>query len=392
MKDAIAKSDAITDAVMLWYSDRPIPLHRPVFEGNERKYLKDCVDSNFVSSAGANVAAFEEEVASFCGARYAVATVNGTAALHASLICCGVERDTEVLSQALTFVATANSIGYAGATPIFIDVDRDTLSMSPEALSSWLKTNTDKHGDRLINVNSGAEIRACLPMHTFGLPGRIEEISSICAEYGVPLIEDAAEALGSFVRDLHTGTFGIASTLSFNGNKIITTGGGGMVITNDASLAHRLRHITTTAKVKHTYEFFHDELGYNYRLPNLNASLGLAQMEVLHEILKIKAEIASNYRQLCLENNITYIDGLNGTNPNYWLNAIVLNDREERELVLKRTNKAGVMTRPIWNLMTDLPMYQGCQSDGLENSKWLVDRVVNLPSSVPESEFHRLTQ
>ena len=352
--------------------------------------MTKCIDSNFVSSVGAMVTEFEEQMAAFCGAKYAVATVNGTAALHTSLLVCGVERSTEVLSQALTFVATANAISYIGATPVFIDVDRDTLGMSPAALRAWLEANSETRDEVCVNINTGARISACVPMHTFGLPVRVEAIASVCDEYGIPLIEDAAESLGSYVGKEQTGTFGAAATFSFNGNKIITTGGGGMVLTNDPALAGRCKHLTTTAKRAHPYEFFHDDIGYNYRLPNLNAALGVAQMETLVETLEIKAEIAQGYKALCDDLNVRYLDGLEGTTPNYWLNGIQLEDRESRDTVLKLTNEAAVMTRPIWRLMTELPMYADCQHDGLKNSKWLVDRVINVPSSVPDSDFYRL--
>lgn len=371
------------------YESDFIPLHRPVFEANEREYLIDCIDSNFVSSVGRRVTEFEEVIAGFCGAKYAIATVNGTAALHSSLIVCGVERGTEVISQALTFVATANAIKYAGAEPVFIDVDRDTLGMSPTALQTWLETNAEMKKGSLINNKTGARISACVPMHTFGLPARIQAIADICREFGIPLIEDTAESLGSLAGGRHTGTFGAAAAFSFNGNKIITTGGGGMIITNDADLAQRVKHLTTTAKQPHAYEFFHDETGYNYRLPNLNAALGVAQMETLSETLRIKHELADAYKALCDELGVAYLDAVEGSQPNYWLNAIQLDDLAARDEVLQLTNEAGIMTRPIWRLMTELPMYQACQNDGLTNSKWLVDRVVNLPSSVPESEFHR---
>lgn len=389
MSQVTTIANAVIEHARAKYDGDLIPLHRPVFEANERRYLIDCIDSNFVSSVGERVSEFETMVADFCGAKYAVATVNGTAALHGALITCGAMRGTEVLSQALTFVATANAIRYAGADPVFIDVDKDTLGMSPVALRAWLETNAEAKKGSLCNAKTGARISACLPMHTFGLPARIQAISEICREFDIPLVEDTAESLGSFASGRHTGTFGAAATFSFNGNKIITTGGGGMIITDDADLAHRAKHLTTTAKQSHAYEFFHDETGYNYRLPNLNAALGVAQMEVLPETLKIKYELADAYKALCHELGVTYLDGIEDSQPNYWLNAIQLEDRTTRDEVLKLTNEAGVMTRPIWRLMTDLPMYEGCQHDGLANSKWLVDRVINIPSSVPESEFHR---
>jgi perosamine synthetase len=372
------------------YGDGHIPLHRPVFEGNERQYLLDCIDSNFVSSVGARVAEFEASVAAYAGAKFGVATVNGTAALHTSLILAGVERGDEVVSQALTFIATCNAISYIGASPVFIDVNRGTMGMCPHALRLFLEANAHRDGGKVINRHTGARIAACVPMHTFGLPLHIAEIAKICEEFGIPLIEDAAESLGSYVGSRHTGTFGQLATFSFNGNKIITTGGGGMILTDDEELARRAKHLTTTAKVPDPWEFFHDEVGYNFRLPNLNAALGCAQMEKLPKILIIKAEVADRYRQFCEVNGLYFVDAPAGTTPNYWLNAIILEDRSARDKFLEASNAASVMTRPIWRLMNELPMYRDCQSDGLRNSRWLADRVVNLPSSVPESEFHRL--
>lgn len=380
----------LIDVVREIYAAQSIPLHRPVFEGNERQYLVDCIDSNFVSSVGARVTEFEECVAAYAGAQFGVATVNGTAALHTSLILAGVERGNEVISQALTFIATCNAISYIGATPVFIDVDKDTMGLSPNALRHWLEMNTHREGGQVINRNTGARIAACVPMHTFGLPLRIAEIAKVCEEFSIPLIEDAAESLGSYVGSRHTGTFGRLATLSFNGNKIITTGGGGMILTDDEDLARRAKHLTTTAKVFDPWEFFHDEVGYNYRLPNLNAALGCAQMEKLPTMLAIKTEVADRYRQFCAANGLHFVDAPAGTTPNFWLNAITLEGRSARDAFLKASNAAGVMTRPIWRLMNELPMYRDCQNDGLENSRWLSDRVVNLPSSVPESEFHRL--
>lgn len=367
-----------------------VPLHRPVFEGNERSYLTSCIDSNFVSSVGIRVAEFETMVASFVGAVHGVATVNGTAALHASLVVAKVCPGDEIITQALTFIATSNAISYAGAKPVFVDVDPDTLGMSPTSLRAWLAMSTRSVDGEVINVHTGARVAACMPMHTFGIPCRIAEIAEICDEFGIVLIEDTAESLGSYVGERHTGTFGKLATFSFNGNKIITTGGGGVIVTNDAELAARAKHLTTTAKRPHPYEFFHDEIGFNYRLPNLNAALGVAQMEMLPKLLEIKAEVADHYRQFCATNGIRFVDAPEGTTPNFWLNAIILDSLAERDALLEATNAAGVMTRPIWRLMSELPMYEHCQNDGLENSRWLVDRVVNLPSSVPESEFHRL--
>lgn len=366
------------------YSDESIPLHRPVFEGNERRYLVECIDSNFVSSVGAKVTEFEHQIASFTGSRFAIATVNGTAALHVALQLAGVKRGDEVLSQALTFVATCNALSYAGAQPVFVDVDRGTLGMSPEALGRWLHSNAEVREGQSYSRVTGRRIAACVPMHTFGFPLHIAEIVSVCDEYGIPVIEDAAESLGSYVGGRHTGTFGKLATLSFNGNKTITTGGGGMIVTDDEALAKHAKHLTTTAKIPHPFEFVHDEVGYNYRLPNLNAALGCAQMERLPEMLAIKAEVARRYAEFFASTGIRCVEPLPGCIANHWLNAIVLDSEAERDEFLRYTNDKGVMTRPIWRLMPRLEMYKDCQHDGLENSYWLEARVVNLPSSVPD--------
>jgi perosamine synthetase len=366
------------------YGNDFIPLHRPVFEGNEKQYLIDCIDSNFVSSVGAKVVEFEQQMAAFTGAKYAVATVNGTAALHVALQLVGVQRDDEVITQALTFIATCNALSYAGAHPVFVDVDRDTMGLSPAALRQFLVQHAEVRGGRAFNKTTGRRLAACVPMHTFGLPCRIEEIVSLCSDYGIAVVEDAAESLGSYVGTRHTGTFGQMATLSFNGNKVITTGGGGMIITDDADLAARAKYLTTTAKVPHPYEFVHDEVGYNYRLPNLNAALGCAQMERLPEFLAVKADVNQRYAGLFESLGVDFARAPAGSTGNHWLNAIVLASPQERDAFLAFTNSRGVMTRPIWRLMSRLSMFQHCQHDGLANSLWLEDRVVNIPSSVPD--------
>ena len=372
------------------YGNSFIPLHRPVFEGNERQYLVDCIDSNFVSSVGAKVTEFEEKVAEFTGSKYAVATVNGTAALHVAIELAGVKSGDEVISQALTFIATCNAISYAGANPLFIDVDVDTMGLSPAALRRFLEENAQKRVSGTFNKTSGKKISACVPMHTFGFPCRIAEIAEICADWDIPLIEDAAESLGSYVGGRHTGTFASMATLSFNGNKVITTGGGGMIITDDPKLAERAKYITTTAKVPHPYEFVHDEIGYNYRMPNLNAALGCAQMERLEEFLAIKVQLADQWNDFFDERDANFIKAIEGNSANHWLNTIVLGSREDRDEFLKVTNDNNVMTRPIWTLMSNLSMFKDCQTDGLKNSLWLEDRVVNIPSSVPDGALKKL--
>jgi aminotransferase in exopolysaccharide biosynthesis len=381
---------ALVDHVRKTFGQGFIPLHRPVFEGREREYLVDCIDSNFVSSVGARVTEFEQQMARFTGARFAIATVNGTAALHSALQLVGVRPGDEVISQALTFIATCNALSYAGAHAVFVDVDLDTMGMSPDALRRFLEGHADKRDGGAWNRTTGRRLAACVPMHTFGLPCRIEEIAAICDEWGIALVEDAAESLGSYVGERHTGTFGKMATLSFNGNKVITTGGGGMIITDDEALAKRAKHLTTTAKIPHPYEFVHDEIGYNYRMPNLNAALGCAQMERLPEFLRVKATLARDYVEALAPHGWHLAQAREGCTANYWLNAVVVDSLEERDTLLAYTNERGVMTRPIWRLMTRLRMFENCQHDGLENSIWLEERVVNIPSSVPDGALPAL--
>jgi aminotransferase in exopolysaccharide biosynthesis len=376
--------DAIVTMVRSIHGENFIPLHRPLFEGNERRYLVECIDSNFVSSVGARVTEFEQQMAAYTGSRFAVATVNGTAALHIALLLAGVQPGDEVISQALTFIATCNALSYARANPVFVDVDRDTLGMSPEAVRRFLAEHVEIRDGQPFNRGTGRRVAACVPMHTFGLALRIEEIVSICDEYAIPVVEDAAEALGTRIGGRHAGTFGRLSTLSFNGNKVITTGGGGMIVTDDEAVARHAKHLTTTAKIPHPYEFVHDEVGYNYRLPNLNAALGCAQMERLPEMLAFKAGIAERYAAFFEDTDIHFVKPRDGTTTNHWLNAIVLDSLSERDALLAFTNARGVMTRPVWRLMSRLEMFRDCQHDGLEHSRWLEDRIVNLPSSVPE--------
>ncbi len=375
-------ANVIIDKAREIYGDDFIPLHRPVFNGTEKKYLNDCIDSNFVSSVGENVQNFENQIQEFTGSKYAIATVNGTAALHIALKLSGVENDSEVITQSLTFIATCNAIAYCNATPVFIDVDKETLGMSPERLEHFLKKNTIRKNNKLINKITKKRISACLPMHTFGNPCRIDDLKKICRQWGIPLVEDAAESLGSFFKDRHTGTFGQFGTFSFNGNKIITTGGGGMIVTNNKLLAQKAKHITTTSKKPHEYEFFHDEIGYNYRLPNLNATLGCSQMEQLPEFLKIKRKLFSFWKEALEDADASFFIPTKESESNYWLNAIICSSKKERNQILKITNQNGVMTRPIWKLMSSLPMFSKCQNDGLDNSLWLEQRVVNIPSSV----------
>lgn len=360
-----------------------IPLHAPLFIGNEKKYLMDTIDSTFVSSVGAYVNRFEEMMAEITGAKYAIAIVNGTNALHMAMLVCDVKAGDEVLSQALTFIATANAISYIGAQPVFIDVDKDTLGMSPAALDAFLEEYAERRADGFTyNKTTGRKIAACIPMHTFGFPLRMDEIAAICTSWNITLIEDAAESLGSYIGTKHTGTTGKVGTFSFNGNKTVTCGGGGALVTDDEALAKRAKHLTTQAKVPHRWEFVHDEIGYNYRMPNLNAALACAQLEQLPAFLENKRELAEMYKAFFAGTGIAFITEIANTKANYWLNAIVLKDLEERNAFLQYSNDNGVMTRPVWELMNRLPMFKHCQHDGLEHSSWLADRIVNIPSSV----------
>ncbi|RBQ26050.1 LegC family aminotransferase [Arcobacter sp. CECT 9188] len=359
-----------------------IPLHEPRFIGNEKTYLNECIDSTFVSSVGKYVDKFEKEFASYVGAKYAIATVNGTAALHISLILANVQRDDEVITQPLTFIATCNAISYIGAKPIFIDVDLDTLGLSPDSLKNFLETNCEIIDNKCINKTTKKQIKACVPMHTFGHSCKIEEIKEICNNWNIVLVEDAAESLGSFYKTKHTGTFGKIAAFSFNGNKIITSGGGGVIVTDDEALAKRAKHITTTAKIPHPYEYVHSEMAYNYRLPNLNAALLVAQMENLDKFLANKRELSQIYKDFFSSTDIKFVEEPKNSKSNYWLQAVIFENVKQRDDFLEFSNKNGVMTRPIWRLMNELDMYKDCQKDDLKNAKYLEQRVVNIPSSV----------
>jgi len=371
----------------LYNTDEFIPLHVPSFHGNETQYIRQTIDSTFVSSVGEYVDRFEEMTAAFTGAACAVATVNGTAALHAALHLAGVTRDDLVITQPLTFVATANAIRYCGADPVFVDVEGDTLGLSPEAVERFLETACERAADgSLVHRSSGRRLGACVPMHTYGFPMRIEELTRICRDWTIPVLEDAAESLGSLVGDTHTGRFGKLGILSFNGNKTITTGGGGMIITDDPELARRAKHVTTTAKVPHRWEYVHDELGFNYRMPNLNAALGCAQMEQLEEKLQNKRRIAEAYgeffaRPEWAEAGYRFIGEREGSRANYWLNTLVCPDCESRDALLEYTNDNAVMTRPAWELMYRLPEYRDSLNAGCPVAEDLAARLVNLPSS-----------
>lgn len=359
------------------------PLAVPVFIGNEKKYLEECIDTTFVSSVGKFVDRFEEDMAKYTGAKKAVVCVSGTNALHMSLMLVGVERNDEVLTQALTFIATCNALSYIGAHPVFIDVDRSTMGLSPDAMKEWLVNNSEIRNGQCYNKNSGRRVKACIPMHTFGHSVRIEEIAAICNEYHIELVEDAAESIGSTYKGQHTGTFGKVGVLSFNGNKTITTGGGGMMLFQDEALATQAKHITTQAKVPHRWEFRHDHIGYNYRMPNINAALGCAQLENLDKYIESKRQVAAEYEEFFKNiDDIEFFVDTPNTFSNYWLNALIMKDKEAQLDFLQQTNDKGVMTRPIWELMNRLPMFEKCENDGLKNTIWFADRVVNIPSSV----------
>ena len=366
----------------IYKTDSFIPLHEPKFLGNEKKYLNECIDSTFVSSVGKFVDEFERKIASYTGTKYAVATSNGTSALHIALLLANVENNDEVITQPLTFVATCNAINYCGAQPVFVDVDQDTMGMSPSALKEFLKNNTSIKNQQCINNKTGRVIKACVPMHTFGHPCKIDEIKDICNKYHIALIEDAAESLGSYYKNKHTGTFGQMGVMSFNGNKIITAGGGGCIITDDETLAKKAKHLTTTAKVPHKWKYAHDMIGYNYRMPNLNAALLVAQLEQLDGFLENKRLLANKYKEFFKKSDIVFVTELENSKSNYWLNTIILKDGQQRDLLLDEANSKGVMVRPIWVLMNKLPIFKNAQNRDLTNSEWLEQRVVNIPSSV----------
>ncbi|XPV76209.1 MAG: LegC family aminotransferase [Desulfovibrio sp.] len=363
-----------------------IPLHAPVFKGNEKKYLEECVDSTFVSSVGAFVTRFEEDMAAFTGAKYAIATSSGTTALHLALEVAGATYGKEVITQALSFVATANAISHTGARPVFIDSDMETFGMCPVALRTFLEEKTEQSPEGLRNKASGKIIAACVPVHIAGHALKIEEVVAICDEFGLPVVEDAAEGLGTTYKGKHTGTFGLMGALSFNGNKTITTGGGGMLLTNDPEIAARTKHLSTTAKVADGFEFAHDAIAWNYRMPNLNAALGVAQMEKIQPILEVKRTIAGKYRELFAGSDIQFVDEPAECHSNFWLVTILMKDRAAREDFLKETNGASVMTRPFWKLLCQLPMYTDCQCEDIPNAFDIYDRGINLPSGVPEHQ------
>lgn len=373
----------ITDFIHDLYGAPEVPLHAPCFIGNEKKYLAECVDTTFVSSVGQFVDRFEEKMAQYTGAARAVTCVNGTNALHLALLLVGVARGDEVLTQALTFIATCNAIRYIDAHPVFLDVDQSTMGLSPDAMREWLSRNAEVKDSQCFNKNTQRRIKACVPMHTFGHPARIDEIAAVCEEYHIELVEDAAESLGSLYKGQHTGLFGRVGVISFNGNKTITTGGGGMLLLNNEELGAQAKHLTTQAKVPHRWEFIHNRVGYNYRMPNINAALGCAQLEHLEEFVLNKRETAEKYHAFFATiDDMDYFVEPENCRSNYWLNTILLKDRQAQQDFLQYTNDHGVMTRPAWQLMNRLEMFKGCETDGLKHTQWLEERIVNIPSSV----------
>ena len=377
------KFNPVTEYIKDLYGTRDfIPLHVPKFRGKEKEYLERCIDTTFVSSVGKFVDQFEDQMAQISGTKKAIAVVNGTAGIQVALRLAGVNAGDEVLTQALTFVATANAIIYNNAHPVFLDVDIDTMGLSPKAVSAFLEDYGELRADGCYNKKSGRRISACLPMHTFGFPVHLDALISVCAKWNITLVEDAAESLGSQYKGKPTGSFGELGVFSFNGNKIVTSGGGGAIVSNSIPLAEKGKYLTTTAKQPHPYEYFHDELGYNYRMPNINAALACAQLEQLDTFLNEKRSIASAYAEFFNTKGINFRTELPDTKANYWLMCVELENKQERETFLKYTNSEGIMTRPIWQLMFRLPMYENFQKDNQKNAIFLEERIVNIPSSV----------
>jgi perosamine synthetase len=374
--------DSIEFIRSIYNSKEFIPLHAPTFGGNEKKYLLETIDSTFVSSVGAYVDQFEQMMTFVTKTKKSVAVVNGTAGIQVGLRLVGVKEGDEVITQALTFVATANAIAYNGAFPIFLDVDKDTMGLSPKAVSIFLEEFGELREDGCYNKKTGRKISACLPMHTFGFPVHLDELKDLCDVWRIPIVEDAAESLGSEYKNRPTGSIGKLGVFSFNGNKIVTSGGGGAIVTNDENIAIKGKYLTTTAKVPHPYEFFHDELGFNFRMPNLNAALACAQLEQLNDFLDNKRSLASDYKSFFETLGLNFRSEIPNTKANYWLMCVELDNQFERDLFLKETNAAKIMTRPIWNLLYRLPMYKDCQKDGQVNARFLEQRIVNIPSSV----------
>ena len=366
------------------YYDIPegfIPLHEPKFSGNEKLYVNDAIDSTYVSSVGKYVDRFEEMIRDYSGAKYAIATVNGTAALHMSLLLAGVKKNELVITQPLTFISTCNCVNYIGAESLFIDVDMHTMGLSASKLEKFLTEKTDVKNESCYHKQTGKRIAACVPMHTFGHPVEIDKIADLCSRFNIALVEDAAESLGSRYKGQQTGTFGLLGAFSFNGNKTITCGGGGMIVTNNKEIGKLAKHLTTQAKLPHRWEFVHDYIGYNYRLPNLNAALACAQMEKLDEFISSKRNLSFHYEKLFAGSKIKFMKEPEYSSSNYWINCILLQDRHERDSFLNFTNENGIMTRPAWTLMNKLDMFKNYICENIENAIELENRLVNLPSS-----------
>jgi perosamine synthetase len=381
LKDINDFTISFIDQVRAHYDDEFIPLHRPVFDELEKTYLNDCIDSNFVSSAGQQINEFEGKIAAFTNSKFAKSTVNGTAALHLALHVTGVGAGHEVITQRVSFVATANAIRYCNAEPVFLDVERETGTMCPLLLRTFLQNQTKKEADYRVNIRSGRRVSACVVMHTFGHPAKMLELASICDEFNIILIEDAAEALGSYSDSEHVGRYASLTTYSFNGNKIITTGGGGCITTNDNKLSEKISHLSTTAKAPDKFEYFHDQLGFNYRMPNINACLGLAQFEKLDDILANKRSLAEMYTNFFADSGHRFWTERSDCRANYWLNAVSFQTREQKQFFLETTNAAGIMTRPVWVLLDQLPHYSRCETVETGASEAIYDTTVNIPSS-----------
>ena len=364
--------------------DKPIALHEPSFNGNEWAYVKECLDTGWVSSAGKFVDRFEQDLAAYTGAKRAIAVVNGTAALHVCLLLVGVDQGDEVLMPALTFIATANAVSYCGAIPHFVDSEESTLGLDPNKLGRYLEGIAEVRAEGCFNKKTRRRIKAVVPMHTFGHPVDLDRLIEVCRRFKLELVEDAAESLGSFYKGRHTGNLGRVSALSFNGNKVITTGGGGAILTNDEDLGNLAKHLTTTARVAHQWAFIHDRVGYNYRLPNINAALGCAQLEQLDGFLVRKRALAEKYAAAFNGfKGVQFFREPPGSRSNYWLNVLLLDPSEarERDAILTATNGANIMTRPVWTLMHRLPIYQDCPHMDLRCAEDLERRLINLPSS-----------
>lgn len=361
-----------------------VPLHEPVFAGNEWAYVKECLDTGWVSSVGKYVDEFERKLAEFTGVKRAVAVVNGTAALHVCLLLAGVEPGDEVLMPALTFIATANAVSYCHATPHFVDSEEVSFGVDAHKLDDYLHGIAEVRNGASYNKHTGRRIRALVPMHVFGHPVDLDAVVQVCEKYHIVLIEDAAESIGSYYKGVHTGNAGFVSALSFNGNKVVTTGGGGAILTNDEEVGRRAKHLTTTAKVPHRWAFVHDETGYNYRLPNINAALGCAQLEQLPGFLAAKRALAERYAQaFATVEGVRFVGEPSYAQSNYWLQTLLLDECRagERDAILQATNDAGLMTRPVWRLMPKLPMYSTCPAMDISVAENLEQRLVNIPSS-----------